>query len=71
MSFLLPPSPNYSLPAVLSSSEGETLLDQPRQSGCVKKPSRIIESQPRREVEEKEMKEKRPKISKFKFQIAP
>lgn len=66
-----PPSPDCSLPAVSSSSEGEAMLDQPRQSGRVKKPSRKIESQLRREAEERGMEEKRPKIRKSKFQKAP
>lgn len=47
------------------------MLDQPRQSSRVNKPSRKIDFQLRREAKERGMEEKRPKISKSKFQKAP
>lgn len=66
-----PPSRDCSLPAISSSSEAEAMLDQPRQAGRVKKPSRKIEPQLRHEAEERGIEEKRPKIRKSKFQKAP
>lgn len=65
-----PPVPDRSSPAAPSPSECE-ILDQPRQSGRVKKPTRKIESQLRREAKERGIEEKKPKIRKSKFQKVP
>ena len=62
--------PDGSSLAASSSSESE-ILDQPRQSGRVTKSTRKIESQLRREAEERGMEEKKPEIRKSKFQKVP
>ncbi len=66
------PSPisDCSSPSDSSPSESK-ILDQLRQSGRLKKSTRKIESQLRREAEERGKGEKKPKIRKSKLQKAP